>query len=181
MGFSYDYYVTRSEYDKVPQDTRSQFLLKAIVIPDEDASKYSGILQHYNYSTYSDTNEEYYQNCEDRRSMACSQFSHDNGGFSAQITTDKERLVFFSVPWESGWSAQVNGSTVPIQKVNVGFMAVKVPAGTSQIRFDYQTPGLKLGALITAGGIVLFLLYGYLTRNIDPEPPKRKKYRLKNG
>lgn len=181
MGFSYDYYVTRSEYDKVPQDTRSQFLLKAIVIPDEDASKYSGILQHYNYSTYSDTNKEYYQNCEDRRSMACSQFSHDNGGFSAQITTDKERLVFFSVPWESGWSAQVNGSTVPIQKVNVGFMAVKVPAGTSQIRFDYQTPGLKLGALITAGGIVLFLLYGYLTRNIDPEPPKRKKYRLKNG
>ena len=52
--------------------------------------------------------------------------------------------------------------------VNVGFMAVKVPAGTSEIRFNYYTPGLNAGIAATAGSIGIFLLYvfgmGYLDK-----------------
>lgn len=57
----------------------------------------------------------------------------------------------FSVPYEEGWSATVNGKPAEVEKVSVGFMAVKVPAGTSQIRFNYRTPGLTLGILAGAG------------------------------
>ena len=63
--------------------------------------------------------------------MACSDFTYDSYGFTAHYTSDKERLVFFSVPYESGWTATVNGEPVDIENVNIGFMAVKVPAGTS--------------------------------------------------
>ena len=99
--------------------------------------------------------------------MSCSSFSYDNGGFSATFTGDRERLVFFSVPYESGWSAAVNGEPVEIEKVNVGFMAVKVPAGTSEIRFTYRTPGLTFGACVTAAGVVILLLYLWLARRFD--------------
>ncbi len=181
MGFSYDYYITKTEYDQVPKDNRNLILLKTIVIPDASVPKYAGMLQHYtDYVNFGDSQEEYFNNCLDRKSMACSEFSHDSGGFSAKITTDKDRLVFFSVPWEGGWSASVNGKPAEIEKVNIGFMAVKVPSGTSDIRFNYTTPGLKLGALITLGGALLFVLYYFATKRLKKDPTsKRKVYRVK--
>ena len=100
--------------------------------------------------------------------MSSSDFSRDNRGFTAHFTAEKERLVFFSVPYEDGWTATVNGEPAEIEKVNVGFMAVKVPAGTSEIRFNYYTPGLNAGIAATAGSIGIFLLYvfgmGYLDK-----------------
>lgn len=183
LGFSYDCYITRSEYDRVSTDNRNLLLLKALVIPDGDAKKYSRILTHYDdFTAFSDSQEDYFQNCLDRKSMSSAAFSRDNSGFTAKFTADKERVVFFSVPWESGWSATVNGKAAPIEKVNVGFMAVTVPAGTSEIRFHYTTPGLKAGALVTLGGILLFVLYWFLTRRFcKDEKPPRKIFRVKNG
>ena len=117
--------------------------------------------------TFLYSEEAYYQDCLDRRSMSCSSFSRDNSGFSATFTGDRERLVFFSVPWEGGWTATVNGEPAVIEKVNVGFMAVKVPAGTSEIRFTYETPGLKLGAAVSAAGVLILVLYLLLSRRFD--------------
>ena len=195
MGFSYDYYITREEYDAVTESNRHLLLLKAIVLSDEQAERYDGILQHADTLSlpeteeggvpglsdgtetvspsggsdvvFTYTEEAYYQDCLDRRSMSCSSFSRDNGGFSAVFTSDRERLVFFSVPYESGWSATVNGEPAQVEKVNVGFMAVKVPAGTSEIRFDYSTPGLRFGAVVSAAGVLILILYLQLARRFD--------------
>ena len=38
-------------------------------------------------------------------------------------------------------------------------MAVKVDKGTSEIRFEYKTPGLVNGLMITGGACVLLLIY----------------------
>lgn len=68
--------------------------------------------------------------------------------------------MFFSVPYDEGWSATVNGQPAQIEKVDIGFMAVRAPAGDSTIRFTYRTPGLGVGLL--ASGISLAVLAGYL-------------------
>ena len=172
MGFSYDSYVTRSEYNSSIQSDRHLLLLKAIVLEDADVPKYSGLLQHLNIENQDYTSDGYSKDCTARKASSCSSFSHDNGGFSATFTSEKERLVFFSVPWEGGWSASVNGKPAQIVRANVGFMAVKVPAGVSSIRFSYQTPGLKLGAAASLGGAALFFLYWLITHK------KRQPLRL---
>ena len=181
MGFSYDSYITRSEYNDVPEDERNLLLLKAIVLEDSDAVKYSGLLQHLDNPSGADyTQDAYFEDCTARRSTAGSSFSRDNGGFSSTFTSDKDRFVFFSVPWEGGWSAEVNGKKADILKVNVGFMAVRVPAGTSTIRFNYRTPGLTLGAIVSAGGAALFSFYWFMTRSRDrKDAGKRKLYRIR--
>ena len=71
--------------------------------------------------------EDYLQDCQDRAASACSSFQYTNTGFTAQLDSDKEQLIFFSVPYEAGWSATVNGEPAAIERVNVGFMAVVVP------------------------------------------------------
>ena len=80
--------------------------------------------------------------------------------------------VFFSIPYEDGWSAYVNGEKVDIEKVNVGFMAIRVNAGTNvKIEFKYRTPGLFLGVAITVVCVLLLALYMVLMRTIFKEVP----------
>ena len=120
-------------------------------------------LPFYNYrtdsTTLSLTDEAMAYDCEQLRQTSADSFEIDNYGFTAKVTRDKEDLVFFSVPYDEGWSATVNGKEVEIEKVNAGFMAVKVDAGVSEIRFNYTTPGLVKGLLITGGACILLLLY----------------------
>ena len=71
-----------------------------------------------------------------------------------------DELVFFSVPYEKdAWTATVNGEPVPVEKVSVGFIAVRVPAGDCEIRVNYETPGLKLGASVSAVSLAAILVY----------------------
>lgn len=88
---------------------------------------------------------------EERRQYTCDTFAFDKTGFTATCDLDEDVLMFFSVPYDSGWSATVNGEPVVIEKASVGFMAVRVPAGEAEIRFEYMTPGLIPGRLCIGG------------------------------
>lgn len=68
-------------------------------------------------------------------------------------------LMFFSVPYDEGWSAFVNGEQVLIEKANIGFMAVRVPTGNAVIRFEYNTPGLIEGGYISLSAAAVFIVY----------------------
>ncbi len=63
------------------------------------------------------------------------------------------------VPFEQGWSATVNGNKVDVEKVNSGLMAVFCQAGQNKIRFNYMTPGLKEGLIVSILGILIFIGY----------------------
>ena len=166
MGFSYDMYMTEQQYDEISTGNRHLALLHALVLSPEQVEKYGSWMTSFS-GGLSYTEEEYYEACLERKSMSCSSFSYDNEGFTAEFTSDKDRLVFFSVPYESGWSATVNGEPVEIEQVSVGFMAVPVGEGENTIRFTYVTPGLSLGFYITLGAITLFLLYIVLIVRFD--------------
>ena len=176
-GFTYDTYVTKSEYDECTESKRHLLLLKSMVLTDEQAEKYKDCLKHdEDLKDYKYTNSEYYKDCEERNKLVCSSVRFDQSSFTAKITTgDSPELVFFSIPYEKGWSATVNGKPAKIEKVNVGFMAVEVPEGTeSKIVFTYETPGLKLGAIVSGITIVVFVAYMFIWK----VPSRRRKDQL---
>lgn len=174
MGFTYDQYLPRSEYDAMSESQRELSLLKAIVLEDEDIAAVEGILPAMDRYSESYTETAYFEDCADRRTQTASSFVRDNRGFTATISLEEENLVFFSVPYEEGWSATVNGQEAEILKAGVGFMAVLCPAGTDVlIRFDYMTPGLLTGLLITLIAVVLFAAYLLLMRLFDRHMAKK--------
>ena len=188
-GFTYDSYITRYQYVSVPEANRHLLLLKSIVLDDDAIARNADILDPVDDpNSYIFSENAYFQDCLDRKELACSSFSHDNSGFTAEITVPegKDQLVFFSVPYEGGWSATVNGEEAVIEKANIGFMAVRVPAGqTSTIRFQYDTPGLIPGLWVTIGCILVFagyLFFFRLWKKRHPTSPapntQRKTYRI---
>lgn len=161
MGFAYDAYITRDAFNDATNSNRVKMLLKGIVLEDEDVKKYSDILPELNTEQADFSYEEYTDDVAERRLQSAYYFEKDTRGFTSKIDLNSENLVFFSVPYEKGWSATVNGEPAEIIRVNIGFMAVRCPEGECEIRFNYMTPGLIPGLIISAVGILI--LVGYVS------------------
>lgn len=169
-GFSYEYYMTKEFCDRYSETDRASMMLKAILLDDEQIKKYGHLLK--NIETAEEVNgyfedrtslvrnyETMQYDCKKLAETSADSFAFDNRGFSATVTRDNENLVFFSIPYDDGWTATVNGKKAEIEKVNAGFMAVKVGSGVSEIRFDYMTPGLLNGIAVTTAAAAVFLIY----------------------
>ena len=82
-----------------------------------------------------------------------------NSGFHAEIDLTRENLVFFSVPYDDGFTAYVNGEQADIVEVDEGLMAVLCPAGTNRVDFVYQADGYSLSRTVTLAAIPVFAVY----------------------
>ena len=169
-GFSYDYYMSYDFCEEYSESNRSRLMLKAMLLTDEQIKKYgdymsnietlkSGGIYTNDSVTLSLTDYALSSDADVLRETAADKFTVDNSGFTATVTRDKKSLVFFSVPYDKGFTATVNGKAVEVEKVNVGFMAVAVDAGVSEIRFNYKNTGLKLGVDITLVAALVFAVY----------------------
>ena len=159
MGFVYDAYITEEEMADIPASRRIQAMLKGVLLTEEQIRSWGDLLEPAGVSYGALTEEEYYRDCRARAQKTVQDMTITADGFTARSDFEEEEIVFFSVPWEEGWSARVNGESVPVEKVNVGFMAIRVPAGEAEIEFVYRTPGLRLGLALTGGGLAVLGLY----------------------
>ncbi len=175
-GFTYDYYMTRAYADTLTQDERQEMLLKAMVLDEEQVEKYGDMLtdlesEDVDYASEL-TYQFYYNNCRDRAANACHRFETTQNGFTAKIVLEKDNLVFFSIPYDAGWSATVDGKPVDVEKVNVGFMAVPVSGDGQEhtIEFTYETPGLEIGMIVSGCALLLTALFLWLITRKKGEP-----------
>lgn len=169
-GFSYDYYMSRQFCETYGKNMRTELMLKAILLTDSQIEKYGEYMTDIEELSIGEstqtggtamrfTDVDMANDAAKLRQTSAKEFTVDNNGFTARVERDKKSLVFFSVPYDKGWSATVNGKPVTVEKVNVGFMAVAVDEGESEIRFRYQNSGLVLGIVITMVSIFVFVVY----------------------
>lgn len=160
MGFTFDYYITEEEFEEIPSNQRDKVLCSAIVLSNSQIMRYSSNIPHLpdgprNYMSYSD----FQLQAAMRRRSSAYEFNYDAGGFTAKINLTRDNLVFFSVPYDEGWTAYVNGTETEIERVDTGFMAVFAEKGDNEIVFVYHTPGLKTGIIISAAALLLSACY----------------------
>ena len=165
MGFGYDQYVTKSSADNRSKLQRQNILMKALVLSDEQAEKYSDILSEYIFSdalTLSRSNYSIF--CSEKRKCCSKSFTFDSHGFTSVIDLSKPQLVFFSVPYSKGWTAEVNGVPADVERVDEGFMAVRANAGENTIVFRYETPYLRVGLIISLCSAAVLAAYVLIFR-----------------
>lgn len=73
---------------------------------------------------------------------------------SGNVTSDGDGLLFLSVPYSSGWRATVDGRPAKVIRANVGFCGIAVGDGSHRIVMRYETPGLKLGGMLSLLGLI---------------------------
>jgi len=158
FGFTYNDYVLEYDAKKVDSSKISDLMVYAIVLDDETAAKYSYLFDSQIYFPSEElnlTSAGFNAEVEERKAETAYNYNRTNKGYSVDIDLSKDNLVFFSVPYESGWSCTVNGESVTVEKANAGLTAVLAKSGHNHIEFTYETPGLKKGVMISAIGLVL--------------------------
>ena len=162
MGFTFTTYLREEEYDSMRKgEMTDRLLVKDLILTEEQVAKYGRYMEEDMHADEEIMSEQEFQRaCSKRSESACSEFAFDNAGFSARINLPSENLVFFSVPYDEGFTAQVDGVQVPIEKVDGGLMAIPVPEGTHEIRFTYLPKGFYLCCAISAITAILLLIHG---------------------
>ena len=84
---------------------------------------------------------------------------------SADITVrDHDKMVFTSVPYDTGWTVTVDGTPVSYEKVQFGFIGFALPEGEHHVEFSYRAPGLRAGLAITGLSLTAFAAAVVITR-----------------
>ncbi len=181
MGFMYDKFITKSELKNIDETYRSEAYLKAMVLGNNDILKYSDITgytendikkiqydkkhEKNTYKSKSDKfyygKENYFSDCKKLKENSCEKFKYTKDGFKAKIfNKGKDNLLFFSVPYDDGWSAYVNGKKAEIVRSNIGFMSVYIKGNSkSEIEFKYNSPGFYTGIIITSVCGIIYFMY----------------------
>lgn len=162
LGFTYDAYMPKSEFMRLPNAKKDIVLLKAAVL---DVSQEAAEKDRYQHLDASDLAQGYSINDyvtdvkeRARQSLNIDHFSQNE--VSGTITLDKDRLLFFSIPYDKGWHAEVDGAPADLLHVNIGFMGVALTPGKHSVTLHYQQPyfWLELSASLLSLAIYVGLL-----------------------
>lgn len=166
MGFAYDYYLTKSEWEDIDDEEIQDRLLSVVmVVDDEDEGKVIGTMDKLPSGYYEDIlpDEIFEKNCNERKETSCNSFEPDTRGFSAQTTNlQKESVLFFSVPNSKGFTATVDGNKAEIIEADYGMMAIKVNAGVHAIRVNYIPQGFYGGIVMSIVGVIIISFYAVI-------------------
>lgn len=81
-----------------------------------------------------------------------------NEEIKGTVYQEKDSVLTTTIPFTSGWQAEVNGKSVDTIRVNEGFVGIPLSKGESKITFTYQTPFLKAGMAATFLGVLLTVI-----------------------
>lgn len=148
------------ELEKTEESKRGNVLVRAVALTDEQAEKYGGLLRHLTDAERAGNSyEQYVQDAAARRAMGVTRFEEDASGFEADIRLESSTLVFFSVPWDEGWSATVNGQPVQVEKVSGGMCAVVCPGGRKHRAVPLPDARLCAGQAVSLSACGVWAVY----------------------
>ncbi|MQS75882.1 YfhO family protein [Lactobacillus halodurans] len=92
-----------------------------------------------------------------------SDLNHDT--VRGTISVKNKSPMLFSIPYDDGWQASVDGKKVKIHKVVENLMAINLKPGKHQVVLNYQVPGLKLGWIVSGISVILFISFSLLEKS----------------
>lgn len=99
--------------------------------------------------------------------------SYDSTSISGHIEVKEDGLMFMSVPYAEGWSAEVDGNPAEVVSIQDALMGIKLEKGSHDISLKYTPAGFKEGVLISAVS-VFFIAVLFVVPAVAGKNRKRK-------
>ena len=79
----------------------------------------------------------------------------------ARYDVKQNTSIFFTIPYDKGWSAYQDGKKIEIKQAQTGFMKVDVPKGKGTITLSFIPNGFVVGAICSFTSLLLFGIYNH--------------------
>ena len=159
MGFLQTVY-TGTHHQRMDSETAGTVMLAAATLDDSEIEKLSGRMEKLDVYAIPDWQE----SAARLRENSCDRFETTASGFTAHIDAQEAGLLVFTIPYDKGFSAAVDGQKAEIIPCDVAFMGVWVEPGEHEIVFTYRTRGLKLGIAMSAMAAGMLAAYVALVK-----------------
>lgn len=80
------------------------------------------------------------------------------------ISVDKKGTLMFSIPYDKGWKAYIDGKPADLKVAQLAFLGLELEPGTYEIELKFFPPGLKAGIILFIFGIIIYTIYIYIIR-----------------
>ncbi|HFI0454932.1 TPA: YfhO family protein [Streptococcus suis] len=80
---------------------------------------------------------------------------------TVDFETENEASLLFTLPYDKGWSATIDGKPVSIQKAQNGFMKVDVKPGQTQAILTFTPQGFSIGMILSISTMCIFIGYQF--------------------
>lgn len=104
----------------------------------------------------------------------CRSISIGNDTVSGNVECTGNEMLFLSIPYSTGWSAEVDGEKTSIVKANGMYMAIPLTPGKHHIQLKYSTPWLRAGILTSLMTFIGILVYQIVRIKNKPKLTERK-------
>lgn len=78
-----------------------------------------------------------------------------NNRVTGTVNASKEEFMVFSIPYQRGWSAYVDGVKTKIQKANLMYMGIPICQGEHEIELVYEMPGIRISLIVSAVSLMI--------------------------
>ena len=79
----------------------------------------------------------------------------------ATYDVKQDTSIFFTIPYDKGWSAYQDRKKIEIKQAQTGFMKVDVPKGKGTITLSFIPNGFVIGAICSFTSLLLFAIYNH--------------------
>jgi uncharacterized membrane protein YfhO len=158
LGLTFDRYVTEEAFLKLPADEKPALLLQAVVLPTESEGEKQGLTQiKLSDLQLAPGNFSLEGVVAARRKTALRLTSFSQTRFEGQVLLDQGSVLVLQTPFDRGWHAFQDGKAVPVTKVDVGLLGVRLDAGEHKVELRYRNLFLVPALTVT---LVSFLIMG---------------------
>lgn len=167
-----------SKFKEIERENRGYAALKGLVVDEQHEREAARYLDEVDLDTIDpeDMEDDIQRNVENIVNI----YEMNSKGFKAGAIREDVTYAFFSVPYDSGWHAYLNGNPVSIMKVN-GMMAIQLESGENDICFQYEIPGFHLGIVISIISAIVLMIYSCCGRQSIVAKYDRKQVESNEG
>ncbi len=155
IGFAVNEYIVLDDLWNVPITKKASVMMEAAVIDKKDVEGVDGAFKQLEWGEIENiaSIDDLINSTVDN---AVKNFQRDSKGFTCTTEYSEDKLVYFSIPYDRGWSAYMDKEKIQILNSG-GMMVVKIPKGTHKLEFKFHTVGFKEGLLISGIAFLVFI------------------------
>ncbi len=158
LGFTYEKYIPLKDFKTLSQNQKMIALYKAVVI-DESLAQECSKLEQINIEEIqkNHTLKEYTNDIKFLKKNSLNISKHGQNKIAGEISVDKNKMLFFSIPFDKGWKIKIDGKIEKPMMVNIGFIGVPLKKGAHNFELAFIPSYFYIGAAISIIAFFLFI------------------------
>ena len=155
LAFDYDRFVPRSALSGLDPAGREMVLLESAVVDDGQENDFAGLARAAPPSAPAD-DARFERAVRARRREPFEFSARRENAFAGRFHAAGPRILFFSIPYDEGWTARVDGTKAALKRVDLGFTGLMLAPGEHRIELEFTPPLRRFGAAVTLFSLAIY-------------------------